>query len=259
MKQRGILELVSKSIIEDGLCDALFLKGSLARHEEDDYSDIDLYCVVSPHNQSSFLAKRLDYLLTYQDILYHSEANFVGPQIVAIYEDGTHIDLYMVTIDSIIETDQIHVLYDPKSLLKHYQAQPLVLTDEEVRRLIDGFSFTMFEFYHAYMRGDFVFAFKLANLLHTDYTQMYRYFKQPSFSKLPSKRFIFCLSPEEKERYLYLTKQLKYDGVLGAVKMIVEEMQQLILTLPLAITFNVNYVFFEYGKKKIFQLIEVKK
>ena len=58
----------------DGLCEAVLLKGSIARGDADEFSDIDLYLVVSPQNRDAVLERRekdlaeenyrlLDYLL----------------------------------------------------------------------------------------------------------------------------------------------------------------------------------------------------
>lgn len=41
--------------VADGLCEAVVLKGSIARGDADEFSDIDLYLVVSPQNRDAAL------------------------------------------------------------------------------------------------------------------------------------------------------------------------------------------------------------
>ncbi|MDD4212705.1 MAG: hypothetical protein PHY42_04845, partial [Bacilli bacterium] len=64
---------------------------------------------------------------------------------------------------------------------------------------------------------------------------------------------------EDKEAFLATSRLLRYDTSLQATQKIVEAMQQVIVNLPLMITITINYVFFEYGKRKIFNIVEVKK
>ncbi len=65
---------IAGAAVADGLCEAVLLKGSIARGDADEFSDIDLYLVVSPQNRDAVLERRekdlaeenyrlLDYLL----------------------------------------------------------------------------------------------------------------------------------------------------------------------------------------------------
>ncbi|MDD4212960.1 MAG: aminoglycoside 6-adenylyltransferase, partial [Bacilli bacterium] len=249
MKLKQIVEILAKSIKECHLVEALYVKGSIARNEEDEYSNINLVCVVDEANILTFQEKKLDLLRSYQEILYTHEAPTLP--LVIIYEDGTEVDLTIVDSIALHETDSFQILFDPKGLLKHLIVQPLQLTDEDVRLLIDRFSYQMFEFAKAYCRGDGLYALHLAYALHQAYTQLYRYVKQPIYSKIPSKGFLMSLNHEDKEAFLATSRLLRYDTSLQATQKIVEAMQQVIVNLPLMITIAINYVFFEYGKRKI--------
>ncbi|OUO32935.1 hypothetical protein B5F85_04780 [Olsenella sp. An293] len=65
---------ITGAAVADGLCEAVLLKGSIVRGDADEFSDIDLYLVVSPQNRDAVLERRekdlaeknyrlLDYLL----------------------------------------------------------------------------------------------------------------------------------------------------------------------------------------------------
>lgn len=256
MNQYDAINKITEAAIKDGLVDACFLKGSIARGQEDKYSDVDLYFIVSNENKDIFLKKRIQYLETYQNILYYSFVNFVGPQIVCIYENGLHVDLYTLTLDNINEYDNILVIHDPYEILKNYQAKPLSLTDSEIGKLINEFSYTLTEFYNAYKRKDLLFSFKLANYLHSDYTQLKRAFVDANNSKIASKGFLKHLEGDELKQYLNVTRLVKYDTSLVAVKMLVILLNDLIINLPISIAEHVNIDFFFFCKKLINSLNE---
>lgn len=59
----------------------------------------------------AFLEKRLSYLDDYMLMIYYEYVNFVADQIVAIYEDGFHFDLYTVTENSLPYLDKAKINY----------------------------------------------------------------------------------------------------------------------------------------------------
>lgn len=256
MKQYDAINIISKTIVDDGLVEACFLKGSIARQEEDEYSDVDFYCLVSPENVNKFLDKRLSYLETYKPILYLEEVNFVGPQLVCIYEDGLHFDLYMQTLGNLNHADQALVIYDPKKLLENYKHEELVLTNQELGKLVNEFSYTLMDVYTAFKREDFIFSYKLVNVLHSLYTQVLRSFVDPKRSKIPCKGLIKNLSETELKDYLEVIKLIKYDKLLIATKALIMKMQELIGNLPIKIAEVVNYDFFLFAKKLIYSINE---
>jgi len=67
---------ISNRIIEDGLCDAIILKGSIGRGDDDEFSDVDMYLVVSSENMDVVMCKRSEYLSAYKDIVYFEDVNF---------------------------------------------------------------------------------------------------------------------------------------------------------------------------------------
>ena len=60
--QQAALKAISESLVEDPLVQAVFVKGSIARGEEDEFSDIDLYCLVKEEDKGDFLNKRIGHL-----------------------------------------------------------------------------------------------------------------------------------------------------------------------------------------------------
>ena len=75
MKQYDAVEIISKAIIKDNLVSAIFLQGSLARGQEDEYSNVNYFVIVNDENRRALIDKRITYLSAYDDIIYIKENN----------------------------------------------------------------------------------------------------------------------------------------------------------------------------------------
>ena len=91
------VETLVASLKQDDLVQAIFLKGSMGRNEHDDYSDIDLYCLVDEEALAEFLPRRLNHIRAYKELLYFDDIHIIAPQILAVYENFVHLDLFTVT------------------------------------------------------------------------------------------------------------------------------------------------------------------
>jgi len=251
LKQYEAVEAVAKRIIADGLAQALLLKGSLARKRSDEYSDVDFYAIVRENDLPAFLERRLDYLNAYMPILYHSEADFVGPQIVCVYENGLHFDLYTVTREQLNSFDRIAVLYDPLHLLDDYQPLPLSLSPEEIGKLVGSLCFSALEFHTAYMRQDGLFALRLANHIAADLGMYLRTVYDPEFAKIGLKGFGSHLEDAVRKNYLEILKKLKMETVLEAVQLMFVLLDSYISNLPIKIAEHLNFDFYFYIKRLI--------
>ena len=70
---------IAGAAVADGLCEAVLLKGSIARGDADEFSDIDLYLVVSPQNRDAVLARREKYLSAYGGVVFIEDVDFGLP------------------------------------------------------------------------------------------------------------------------------------------------------------------------------------
>jgi len=149
---------------------AAFIKGSLAYGTDDQYSDVDFYCLVEECSLESFLSKRVQLLESYLPLLYTSESNFVGPQIVAVFNNGLHFDLYTVTTSSFPLVGSFKALYDPYNLLPQYLplSKDHSSTLEQVETWFSEFSFTLLELFAAWNRQDLTWAYRLSSHLVGD-------------------------------------------------------------------------------------------
>ncbi|WP_225986019.1 nucleotidyltransferase domain-containing protein [Psychrobacillus glaciei] len=139
------LEAIVSSLKKDIRSQAIFLKGSMGRGEQDEHSDIDLYCLVNEEDEEEFLQSRLYHLESYNKLLFHDSIFIVAPQILAVYENLVHVDLFTVTEHTYIEKDFLKVLYDPNYKMEKYkQTQNLELSDQEFQDAADDVAWFLF-------------------------------------------------------------------------------------------------------------------
>ncbi|QTA37904.1 aminoglycoside 6-adenylyltransferase [Thermosipho ferrireducens] len=253
MEQLKAIKVISEAIKKDKNVRSMFLKGSLARNEMDSYSDVDFYCLVKSDSLEEFLKKRLHYLKQYRPLIYWSEVNFVGPQIVAVFDNGLHFDLYTVTHDTLSMTDEIKIIYDPENLLDNYKAEKLAISEKEFLRYFNSFAFTMLEFETAYLRKDLIWASRLTNHLSADLAAILRYFYDRDNSKLGFKRLHEKLDKNLREK---LIKAMDFSGPSylpeGAIMLaeILREIIEMHLNETLKSKVNIEFFYFMFERFK---------
>ncbi|WP_432363383.1 nucleotidyltransferase domain-containing protein [Sporosarcina sp. UB5] len=119
--QELAVEKIVASLKGDPYVKAIFLKGSMGRGEHDAHSDVDLYCLVDEADKKEFLANRVEHLRAYRDIILMEDIFIVAPQIIAVFDNMLHIDLFTVTKETFVGGDYFKVLYDPNHLMDEFK------------------------------------------------------------------------------------------------------------------------------------------
>ncbi|WP_404453786.1 nucleotidyltransferase domain-containing protein [Virgibacillus necropolis] len=196
------VEKISKSLQNDECVQAIFLKGSMGRNEYDEHSDIDLYCLVDKKDEASFLSRRINHLEAYRSIFFYDDIFIIAPQIIAVYDDYLHIDLFTVTKESFLDKDYFKVIYDPNQLLDGFKdKQSLVISDFEFREDVLDVAWFMFQYKKSAARGNDLWSVKmLTNVMqHLARVLLHRY--NPKRAQLGLKTIEKSL-PEEIIRLL---------------------------------------------------------
>ncbi|WP_409252964.1 nucleotidyltransferase domain-containing protein [Bacillus sp. SCS-153A] len=155
MIQEKAVKSISDSLKKDELVQAIFLKGSMGRGENDEHSDVDLYVLVKEEDEKKFLEKRVDHLNAYRNLLFYDDIYIIAPQIIAVYDDMLHVDLFTVTEKSFKEKDYFRVVHDPDNIMKKFEAtQNLFLSPEEFHELAIDVPWFLFQYRKAYNRGN---------------------------------------------------------------------------------------------------------
>ncbi len=162
MKQETAVEKILESLRKDPSVRSVFLKGSMGRKEHDEHSDIDMYCLVEDGEEKDFLTRRLDHLKAYKDLIFHDDIFIIAPQIIAIYEDWLHIDLFTVTEKTFLEKDFFTVLYDPEHLMGKYESsQNLMISKEQFKDNVLDAAWFLFQYQKAAARGNDTWAVEM--------------------------------------------------------------------------------------------------
>lgn len=251
MKQLEAIDKILPCIIRDSAVKAVFLKGSIARGEMDEYSDVDFYCMVKDEESDSFLKRRVSYLEQYRPLIFCEEVNFAAPQIVGVFDNGLHFDLYTVTYDSLHRTDEIKVLYDPEKVLSQYKPEKLSIGQDDLVKYFNEISFAMLEFEAAYCRNDLVWASRLGSHITGYLAIILRYMYDPDNAQLGFKRLNKKM---DKEKHDKLTMAMNLFGpsyLPQGVKILAEITEKVLEELPKEISNKINKVFFNSMAEKI--------
>jgi len=251
MNRHEAVKIVSDEILKDGLVDALFLKGSIARGEDDEYSDVDMYAVVTLENFDAFLNKRVQYLETYKPLVFWCEEDFVGPQIVGVYENALHFDLYTVKPDSIPQTDNIKVIYDKYGLLDSYKNAPLNVSSNYIIKEVSEFAFTLLEFEAAYARKDYIWAITLFHFQLSRVSFFTRFVHDSDNARLGLKRINKAIPDEIYKEYISILENATPTNILTAMKQLLALANDLVMQFPEEMQRQVNRKFFDLMQNKI--------
>ena len=178
LQQELAVEKICTSLIEDHLVKAIFLKGSMGRKEHDEYSDIDLYCLVEKEDEELFLNKRLEHIKAYRKIIFYDDIYIIAPQIIVVFDNLLHLDLFTVTEQNFTEKDYFKVLYDPSHLLERFfETQSLELSKNEFSDSAIDIAWFLFQYKKATDRGNNIWAVRmLTNVMeHLARVLLYKY------------------------------------------------------------------------------------
>ena len=250
MKRYDAIDKIGSEILKDNLIEALFLKGSIARNEDDEYSDVDMYAVVTTENLDIFLTKRIQYMEKYMPLIFWTEENFICPQIVGVFENTLHFDLYTICQKNIPQTDDIKIIYDKNSILRTYRKEPLSISSSMIIDEINEFSFTILEFEAAYHRKDFLWAIRLFYAQLTRASLITRFIHDKNNSKLGLKRLYKFIPKELYHEYLSIMENATPSNILFAMKKLTDLVNKMIEELPETIIKQINKKFYDlmYGK-----------
>lgn len=224
-----IEEAVKKLVVsmkKDELVQAIFLKGSLGRNEHDEYSDIDLYCLVDREDLEKFLPRRLDHVRAYKDILYYDDIFIIAPQILAVYEDLVHLDLFTVTEETYIAKDFVKVLYDPKGKLNSFIHQHnLKLDASELQDAWEDTVWFLYQYIFSAKRGNGLWSIQMLNQSMVHLSKLLLHIYCPERAQLGMKTLERSLPAELLKKFQHIYRYLNVDEHHHAAKLLAAFME----------------------------------
>lgn len=202
MVQEEALQAISKSLIKDPMVKAIFVKGSLGRGEADEYSDIDLYCLVHEEDIEKFLEGRLEHLENYRKVLFHEDFFIIAPQLIAVFDNLLHIDLFTVTEETYIEKDYFRVIHDPNGRMNKFkQSQNLLLSQEDFEGHVYDVAWYLFQYRKAMKRGNGIWATEMLHLVLSNLSRVLLNRYHPSRAQLGIKATAFLLPSAKQQEF----------------------------------------------------------
>ncbi|MCM3690830.1 nucleotidyltransferase domain-containing protein [Neobacillus niacini] len=188
---------ISNSLKQDKRVQSIFLKGSIGRGEQDEYSDIDMYCLVNEEDVEAFNRSRIQHLESYNKLLFHDDIFIVAPQILAVYENLVHVDLFTVTEHTYTEKDFIKVLYDPYNKLdKFKQNQNLKLSSVDFQDAVDDIGWFLFQYKNSSARGNDIWSVTILHQVMTHLSRVLLHKYNPNRAQLGMKTIETSLPAE---------------------------------------------------------------
>lgn len=251
MRTYEAIDKIGQKIIEDGFCDAIILKGSIGRGDDDAYSDVDMYLVVKENCLEKVMEQRLNYLGSYRKIVYLSDINFGLPQKVTIYDNGLHVDLYAATYDQLDHSDPVKVYYDPTGLFKDYHAKRKEMPASELVGYFNSALYCFTEADTAFQRKNMAWASRIMDesIASTAVLLRYQYDKKYAFLGLKKLNEIIPM-----EQYLWLEQayqNLGKDGFVKTNEYIIKALDYFVASAEEEVKSQLDLALFDWVKQSI--------
>lgn len=251
-RQAELIDYLVSSLKNNEAVRALYLKGSLSDDSDDDYSDVDFYCIVKASAYETFMATRTDLLEAYSQVLYQSHVNFKYPQVVAIYDNDLHLDFY-VTSDVEKQGYKMKLLYDPEGLYKDYKTLKRQDNPKTLIKHINNIIYSYHELYIAIKRDDLLWTSRLISHILADMSllldQMY-----PSDRPVLHMKGVYKKLPQTiKDKMNLILEHLNPKDALFCTRLLIDLTEDLIKNQPEAI--DTSYLTFM--KKKFIKEVKI--
>ncbi|WP_456272281.1 nucleotidyltransferase domain-containing protein [Bacillus sp. AK031] len=223
MRQENAVQSISESLKNDELVQAVFLKGSMGRGENDEHSDVDMYVMVKEEDEKEFLKHRVEHLNAYRNLLFYDDIFIIAPQIIAVYDDLLHVDLFTVTEKSFKEKDYFRVIYDPNNIMKKYEAtQNLLLSPEEFSELAIDVPWFLFQYRKAFNRGNDLWGVEVLQHLMFVFAKVLLHRYYPERAQLGMKAIGSLLPGDKLKEINEIYKHLNPEGHKKAAGLIID-------------------------------------
>ena len=217
------VETLVASLKQDELVQAIFLKGSMGRNEHDEYSDIDLYCLVDKEALDEFLPRRLNHIRSYKELLYFDDIHIIAPQILAVYENFVHLDLFTVTEESYIAKDYLRVLYDPDGRLAPVlQQHNLALEESDLQDAWEDTVWFMYQYYFSAKRGNDLWSIQMLNQVINHFSKLLLHIYCAERAQLGMKTLERSLPAEPLQKLEYIYRHLNIEAHQEAARQLIE-------------------------------------
>ncbi len=115
-----LLENALKDLTSDPHVLTIYLGGSLARGNFDNYSDIDLHTIVTAEKKADFIKEKRNRASKWGEVLFYEDFHPSSPVIVTHYDSFIKVDSWYHSPEEVVPSIWLkgyEVLYDPHNLI----------------------------------------------------------------------------------------------------------------------------------------------
>ena len=254
MKQYAVINRVVEELIKNNYIGACYIGGSIGRKDDDNLSDIDLYCYFLTENYEDYGNNKLNVFEKYGVIIFHKDFNDLD---TVVYTDGIILNLHHVypNNEGMIKVDKnVKIIYNPYGIVLQEKTNSYRYDKEEIGTIIDKLSLDCLEFYRYFLKNDFPIMLRLASDIHYGYSCIKHFVSNPEYAKLGAKNILKGMDPEERAKYIEIIKNYSFSNLKQFVKMIVSDLAKVFGDFPVTLATSFNIDFFEFVRKKIMEL-----
>lgn len=180
----------------------IYLAGSLAKGNFDDYSDIDLHIIVKPESKQDFINHKCKFPQNWGEVLFFENSSPSSPVVVSHFKCFVKVDSWYHTPNELspsIWLKNIQALYDPNGIIKQViqdsKTISYVATEAEVEFWRTKMLAFVHQAYRAIMRDEINYA--IANFDRIRWLMVYGWYMEKNshldgsygdWSKLEGKR-----------------------------------------------------------------------
>lgn len=172
--RRGMLNEITEKLIASTSIEGIFLGGSIAKNNEDIYSDIDLRIIVQEDEFDTFVLDKQRIASSFGDVLFFEDMNPRAPFTIAHYSTFMKVDMFIYTFSRLqpsIWLKNMKIVYDPTGKLKEIAEQSNQLTYEVTREEVEKWRGKVFayihEVYRRALREEYFYALTMINNLRS--------------------------------------------------------------------------------------------
>lgn len=253
MKQYAVINTIVDELIKRKLINVCYIKGSFARSEEDEYSNIDLFCNFLTGEEGEFNKIKYEIFEKYSPIIFFKSKKDVD---YVVYIDGININLHHVYLnkEGIIDLkgDKVLIIYNPNNVLFNTNRNSeLEYDDTEIGEIIDEISLNALEFYRNSMRNDYPLMIRIASDIYYSYSKVIHYYMDKSTSKLGAKNILKNMDIDARRHYIEIVKKFNFNTLKDFIMSIFIDLDNILISLPVSIASKFNYDFFKFVQEKI--------
>ncbi|MBI9011412.1 MAG: nucleotidyltransferase domain-containing protein [Clostridiales bacterium] len=231
---------------------SLFLKGSLANDTGDEYSDVDFYILVDEAHYDELLDRRETVVKKFKPIVYQSHVNFGQPQVIVIYDNNLHLDLYVIKDIPLNGLDSIEVLYDPDDLLINYRKE---VRKDDNKLIIEHLSDVIYTFHEldiAIKRKDDLWAMRLVSHMMADLSLVLCTMYELEKPVLHMKGIYHKLPKELKVKVDEILESMTPKHLMSCIDKVILLTDEIISSRPNEVKERLDTTYFNFVKTEVF-------